>query len=62
MKVTRPYDRKEMEHLEWALKLAYAYSIDEDNVTLEELNNAMCDALCNLIGDKAFCALYTDEF
>ena len=49
-----------MEHLEWALKLAYAYSIDEDDITLEELQSAMCDALCNLIGDEAFCELIED--
>lgn len=36
------------------LKIAYRYCCGDDSVTLEEMQNRLCDALCEAIGDDEF--------
>ena len=56
MRTERPiqFDPNTNEHLEWSLKLAYRYATGDMDVGQEECTDALCDALCNLIGDEAF--------
>ena len=49
------FDPNTDEHLIHALKLAYRYAVGETDVTSGETVDALCDALCNLIGDDGFC-------
>ena len=44
------------EQLVYALKLGYLYATLDEDVAAAEASDALGDALCNLIGDDAFCA------
>jgi len=55
------FDHSSEEHLEWVLKLAYRHVVGDMDVTQREAQDALCDALCNLIGDDAFCDFCSQE-
>lgn len=48
------------EHLEYTLKLAYKHAAGDLSAGTSETMDALCDALCNLIGDDDFCK-FCDE-
>ena len=49
------FDPNSNDHLEWTLKLAYRYAEGNMLISGEDVTSACMDALCNLIGDDAFC-------
>ena len=63
MALTKPksFDPNSDEHLQWALKLAYLHVYGDMDISSEEAGDALCDALCNLIGVDAFCEFTATE-
>jgi len=49
------------DHLEWVLKQAYMHAAGDLPAGTEENMDALCDALCNLIGDEAFCKFCEED-
>ncbi len=54
-KVEHKFDPNTDQHLEHVLKLAYRYALGDLGIGSNEMVDTLCDALCNLIGDDAFC-------
>ncbi len=48
-------------HLEWALKVGYKFACGDEDVSSGEAIDALCDALCNLIGDEKFSEFVADD-
>ena len=55
------FDPNSDEHLIWALKLAFKYASGDMSVGQEETTDALCDALCNLVGDDEFCKFMKED-
>lgn len=62
MKKPKTFNPNSDEHLEWVLKLAYRYVTNDASISTEEVQDALCDALCNQIGDDKFCELCEEEW
>ncbi len=56
MKLIKPERfTEENSQLEYALKLAYKHAMGDVDAGTNETIDALCDAICNLIGDHEFC-------
>ena len=55
------FDPNSDDHLIYALKLGYKHAAGDTDAGTQETMNALCDALCNLIGDDAYCAFIDEE-